>query len=113
MFLEFGVSSLVPSVKSLMFWLSAGSAELKMPRNACTGAQRGKPAALLGVLSILAVLAATVVDVVTDKSFINLAPDIVYAQATGQATAKRPWNPANQQFSNVSALFLVPALSIT
>lgn len=105
MFLEFGVSSLVPSVKSHMFWLSAGSAELKMPRNACTGAQRGKLAAWQ--------LAATAVDVVTDKSFINLAPDIIYAQATGQVTAKRPWNPANQQFSNVSALFLVPALSIT
>lgn len=95
MFLEFGVSSLVPSVKSHMFWLSAGSAELKMPRNACTGAQRGKPAALLGAHSILAAFA---VDVVTDKSFINLAPDIIYAQATGQVAAKRPWNPANQQF---------------
>lgn len=69
-----------------------------MPRNACTGAQRGKPAALLGVHSILAALVAKAVDVVTDKSFINLAPDIIYAQATGQVTAKRPWNPANQQF---------------
>lgn len=96
MFLEFGVSSLVPSVKTHLLWLSAGSAELKMPRN--TGAQRGKPAALLGVHSISAALAAAAVDVVTDKSFINLAPDIIYAQAAGQVTAKWPWNPANQQF---------------
>lgn len=78
--------------------LAQCSAELKMPRNACTGAQRGEPAALLGVHSILAALAAAAVDVVTDKSFINLAPDIIYAQAAGRVTAKWPWNPANQQF---------------
>lgn len=66
MFLELGVSSLVPSVKSHMLWLSAGSAELKMPRNACTGAQRGEPAALLGLPCILVASVAAAVEVLTD-----------------------------------------------
>lgn len=65
-----------------------GPVGLKMPRNACMGAQRGKLAALLGIHSILAASVATRVDAVTNKSFINLAPNIIYAQATWQLTAK-------------------------
>lgn len=60
----------------------SGPVGLKMPRNACMGAQRGKLAALLGIHSILAASVAMRINAATNNSFINLAPNIIYAQAT-------------------------------